>query len=212
MTPAYITLEDFKNNDVTLNGEYIIKSAWEHASIGLDDASIIKPASSRELLNEMQKRKVSLGGMCFAEQYIDGREFNLSMLAGPDGPEILRPAEIRFLSYGSSKRKIVGYDAKWAEETFEYSNTVRSFDLSNDDLPLIQRLKEISLKCWRLFNIGGYCRVDFRVDKANNPFVLEVNANPCISPNAGFMAAAGQSGLKMEDVIKRIINDSKNIL
>ncbi len=211
-TPACFTQADLRNRDITLNGEYIIKSVWEHASIGLDDSSIIMPASSRELLDEMEKRKGSLGGMCLAEEYIDGREFNLSMLAGPDGPEVLSPAEIRFVSYDDKKKKIVGYDAKWAEHTFEYSNTVRSFDFNEDDIPLNNRLKDISLKCWRLFNMGGYCRVDFRVDTANNPFVLEVNANPCISPDAGFMAAAGQSGLKMEDVLKRIINDSRNIL
>jgi D-alanine-D-alanine ligase len=207
-TPAYFALEDLRNRDITLNNEYIIKSVWEHASIGLDDSSIIIPASSRELYNEMQKRKGRLGGMCLAEEYIDGREFNLSMLAGPDGPEVLSPAEIRFISFDESKKKIVGYDAKWAEHTFEYTNTVRTFDFSKEDSPLLNKLKDISIQCWRLFNMGGYCRVDFRVDKANNPFVLEVNANPCISPDAGFMAAARQAGLNSSDVIKRIINDA----
>ncbi len=207
-TPEYFTPEDLKNNDVAINGEYIIKSVWEHASIGLDDSSVVMPASAKGLYNEMRKRKKALSGMCLAEQYIDGREFNLSMLAGEDGPEVLPPAEIRFISYDENKKKIVGYDAKWAENTFEYNNTVRVFDFAEDDLPLLDKLKDISKKCWRLFNMGGYCRVDFRVDKANNPFVLEVNANPCISPDAGFMAAAGRSGLNSSDVIYRIINDA----
>ena len=38
--------------------------------------------------------------------------------------------------------------------------------------------------------------------------ILEINANPCISPDAGFMAAAGKAGLKEENVVKRIMNDS----
>jgi D-alanine-D-alanine ligase len=207
-TPDSYTTKDLKNRDIALSGEYIIKSVWEHASIGLDDSSIVRPASAQGLYNEMQKRKERLGGMCLAEEYIDGREFNLSMLGGSCGPEVLPPAEIRFISYDNNKKKIVGYDAKWAEHTFEYSNTVRSFDFTDDDLPLINQLKEISLKCWRLFNMAGYCRVDFRVDNDKNPFVLEVNANPCISPDAGFMAAARQAGLNASDVIKRIINDA----
>jgi D-alanine-D-alanine ligase len=207
-TPVYFSVDDLTGSGITLNGEYIIKSVWEHASIGLDDSSVVMPGSGMELYEEMKKRKGLLGGQCLTEQYIDGREFNISMLAGSDGPEVLPPAEIRFLSYDNSKKKIVGYDAKWAEHTFEYSNTVRSFDFNDDDLPLLDKLKDISLKCWQLFNMGGYCRVDFRVDEANNPYVLEVNANPCISPDAGFMAAAGQAGLNASDVIKRIINDA----
>jgi D-alanine-D-alanine ligase len=207
-TPAYFSVDDLKGRDISIDGEYIIKSVWEHASIGLDDSSVVMSASARELLNEMEKRRNHLGGQCLAEQYIDGREFNISMLAGENGPEVLPPAEIRFLSYDSNKKKIVGYDAKWAEDTFEYSNTVRSFDFSEDELPLLDKLKDISIKCWRFFGMNGYCRVDFRVDKDNNPFVLEVNANPCISPDAGFMATASQAGLNASDVIGRIIADA----
>jgi D-alanine-D-alanine ligase len=209
-TPAYFSIDDLKNRDIPINGEYIIKSVWEHASIGLDDTSIVMPASGMELLSEMKKRKGLLGGQCLAEQYIDGREFNISLLAGVAGPEMLPPAEIRFLSYDKNKRKIVGYDAKWAEETFEYSNTVRSFDFTADEFPLLDKLREISKKCWSLFGIGGYCRVDFRVDKDNMPYVLEVNANPCISPDAGFMAASSQAGLNASDVTGRIISDAIN--
>ena len=80
------------------------------------------------LLKEMEKRKKNLGSQCFAERYIDGREFNISMLAGPSGPEMLPPAEIRFESFNERKRKIVGYEAKWDPDSFDYNNTVRSFN------------------------------------------------------------------------------------
>jgi D-alanine-D-alanine ligase len=50
----------------------------------------------------------------------------------------------------------------------------------------------------------GYARVDFRVDAAGRPWVLEVNANPCLSPDAGFMAAAERAGLTVTDVIAMI--------
>lgn len=209
-TPDYVTPEKISDGRPFTGGEYIIKSVWEHASIGLDNDSIVNADSLDPLLKEMDKRKNSLGGQCFAERYIEGREFNLSILAGPDGPEILPPAEIRFVSFNNQKRKIVGYEAKWDQDSFEYNNTVRSFDFPDSDIPLLKRLKDRSLKCWKVFNIRGYCRVDFRVDNKNQPWVLEINANPCISPDAGFMAAAGYTGLKAEDVIKRIINDSND--
>ncbi len=211
-TPDYFSPVNHIAGAKDICGEYIIKSVWEHASIGISDQSVITPESVSELFKEMTVRKTGLGGQCFAERYIEGREFNLSMLAGFNGPRVLPPAEIKFDSYSGGKKKIVGYDAKWDQDSFEYNNTVRTFDFPDDDLPLLQLLKEISLKCWDLFNIRGYCRVDFRVDEQNRPWVLEINANPCISPDAGFIAAAEHAGLRAEDVIREIINDSNAII
>ena len=70
-------------------GTWIIKSLWEHASVGLDSGSVVQTGSAEMLKKEMHKRCTSLGGSCFAEEFIDGREFNLSILAGENGPEIL---------------------------------------------------------------------------------------------------------------------------
>ena len=63
-------------------GRWIIKSLWEHASIGLDAGSVVNTVSAETLTAEMRKRCANLGGSCFAEEFIDGREFNLSVLAG----------------------------------------------------------------------------------------------------------------------------------
>ena len=58
-----------------------------------------------------------------------------------------------------------------------------------------------------MFRLRGYARVDLRVDESGKPWVLEINANPCISPDSGFMAAATQAGMTYNDVIERILND-----
>ena len=55
-------------------------------------------------------------------------------------------------------------------------------------------MKAIALSCWKAFDLHGYARVDFRVDKDRNPFVLEVNTNPCLSKDAGFIAACRRGG------------------
>ena len=47
----------------------------------------------------------------------------------------------------------------------------------------------LAVECWRLFDLAGYARVDFRVDSRGQPWILEINANPCLSPDAGFAAA-----------------------
>jgi D-alanine-D-alanine ligase len=53
----------------------------------------------------------------------------------------------------------------------------------------------------------GYTRVDIRIDSNGQPSVLEINPNPCLSPDAGFIAAANEAGMNYDDIITRIIND-----
>ncbi len=186
---------------------YIIKSIWEHASIGIEEDSVVFISDRKALLRAMAVRKKALGGNGFAERYIQGREFNLSLLGSSKGPVLLPPAEIRFEGYPPEKRKIVGYRAKWDTESFEYQHTPRSFEFPSEDGPLLRRLGELSRKCWRLFGIRGYARVDFRVDENHQPWILEVNANPCLSPDAGFAAAAARAGLVFPEVVEKIVED-----
>jgi D-alanine-D-alanine ligase len=47
--------------------------------------------------------------------------------------------------------------------------------------------------------------VDFRLDETGAPVILEVNTNPCLSADAGFMAAATHGGLSVVDVVERIL-------
>ncbi len=141
------------------------------------------------------------------EDYIDGREFNISVLASENGPEVMPPAEIVFHNFGADKPRIVDFKAKWESESFEYQNTIREFPGKKLDPALKEKIMTEALKCWHVFGLKGYARVDMRVDNNNNPFVFEVNANPCISPDSGFVAAITEAGISFTAVIQRIIND-----
>lgn len=186
---------------------FLLKSLWEHASFGMDehdpvfigDAKII--AGRLELKNKRQQA-------FFAEEYIEGREFNVSVIAGEHEPIVLPVPEIKFMNYPDAKPKIVGYRAKWDEASFEYKHTVRRFVDENTEPDLCQRIRKICLQCWKEFDLRGYVRVDLRMDEKDNLYVLEINANPCISADSGFVAAATQSGLSQTEIVKSIINDS----
>lgn len=186
-------------------GPYIVKSVWEEASIGIDGGSVV--ADPRRLSGVIRRRRRQFGGEWFAERFIDGREFNLALLAAPDGVELLPPAEMQFRDFPPGKPRIVDYAAKWDPESFAYHNTVHRFDFPESDRALLARLEAVARACWRLFGLRGYARVDVRVDSAGRPWVLEVNANPCISPDAGFAAAAARGGLDLASVIRRILAD-----
>jgi D-alanine-D-alanine ligase len=184
-------------------GPWVVKSVWEHASIGIEDDSLVGDAGV--LVGLITKKRRCYGGEWYAETYIDGREFNLALIAGPHGFEVLPPAEIHFESFPSNKPKIVGYAAKWDENSVEYQHTQRSFTFVEVDLRLLDRLKELALRCASFLQVQGYARVDFRVDAAAIPWILEVNANPCLSPDAGFVAATQQARLDFDEVIARIL-------
>lgn len=187
---------------------WIVKSLWEHASIGIDEASLQLYADAEAAGTALVRRSRELGGACFAERFVDGREFNLSLLAGPAGPEVLRPAEILFEGYAADVPRVVGYRAKWDAASYEFHHTPRRFDFPTGDAPLIERLRALALDCWTGFRLGGYARVDFRVDAQGRPWILEVNANPCLSPDAGFAAALTHTGIEFTRAIERVLADA----
>jgi len=203
-TPSWIPMDGSAGKMPDFDPPYILKPVWEDASVGLDDNSVFFTGDAfRKRIENQQDPE----GDWFAEAYIPGREFNISILAGERTPQILPVAEIDFVGYPSGKPRIVDYRAKWDADSFEYHHTVRRFDFSKGDEELLLKLRDISLRCWNLFDLHGYARVDFRVDRNGKPWVLEINANPCISPDSGFVAAAQHAGLDFKTVVRRIIND-----
>ncbi len=148
-------------------------------------------------------------GNLFIEEFVDGREFNLSVLGRRGAePEMLPPAEIRFVEFPAGKPRMVGYKAKWDESSPEFGRTPRTFEFLDGMRRCSRGSAAIAGRCWALFGLRGHARVDFRVDGSGAPWVLEVNANPCLSSDAGFAAAAARAGLSMRDTVARIVADT----
>ena len=188
---------------------YLVKSVWEHASVGMDEHRPLLVAGHPDAIRRgLGERAAEMGGACFAEEYVHGRELNLSLLAGPDGPEVLPPAEITFDDYPEERPRVVGYRAKWDADSFEYQHTSRRFLDEGADDGLRETLVALARRCWDAFGLAGWARVDFRVDASGRPFVLEVNTNLCLSPDAGFAAAVARAGLAFEEAVARIIADA----
>ena len=207
-TPKYLSLDKYGKLEKPLGQEcikkrekFLIKYVREHASVGIDERELVLFEDREDIIETLKERF----GKYFAEQYIDGREFNISLIGNPI--RILPIAEMRFDDYPKGKPKIVGYNAKWDEKSFEYKHTRRNFEFDESDMPLLKNLEDICRKCWKIFDLRGYARIDFRVDENNIPYVLEINTNPCISPNAGFVAAVEREKLSHIKVIEEIIKN-----
>ncbi|HEX2969761.1 MAG TPA: ATP-grasp domain-containing protein [Bacteroidales bacterium] len=189
-----------QSNELVNGKKYIVKPIWEDGSLGItaDSVFICEPGFERKLEGMDDSH-------WFIQDFIDGREFNLSILGGKKGPEVMDPAEIVFVDYDENRPKIIDFKAKWEMDSFEYINTPREFPQLDDTLR--NNLRKTAASCWNLFGLRGYARVDVRTDSDDNVYVIEVNANPCISPDGGYVAATKRKGYKFTEVLQRILED-----
>ncbi|MGD9867604.1 MAG: ATP-grasp domain-containing protein [Hyphomicrobiales bacterium] len=181
----------------------IVKSEWEHGSVGIDADSVVPAAKA---LPEIAVREQRFGGDFFAEEYIDGREFNVGLIGSASRPCVLPVPEILFEGIEPGRPRIVDYEAKWDTGSQAYHGTPRRFGLERSEPALAGRLAGLALDCWKAFGLSGYARVDFRVSLQGEPYILEINPNPALAADAGFPAAAAEAGMGYDRMIARIVD------
>ena len=178
----------------------IAKPRLEDASIGIEQESIFKDEEDlRRRIGTLYGRFGSL----LIEEYVDGREINISLFGYPL-PTILPLAEIEFLNFPDVLYPILGYRSKWDKASYEYLNTPRKFPQNLPSL-MVRAIEETALACFRLLMLRDYGRVDMRIDAGGKVHVLEVNANPCLSPDAGFVAAVQEAGVSYSEMVDRMV-------
>ena len=187
-----------------LSKRYIVKPIKEDGSLDIDEDSVFYASDKQyiEKLKTYDKKRF------FIEEFIPGREFNVSIIIKGNEPEVLPIAEMKFYNYPEGKPMIMGYSAKWKENTFEYDNTSRTFDIDFVKPQFKEEIESICKKCWYAFESTGYIRVDIRLSEKNIPYVIEINGNPCITPGSGFYSAIEMAGYTFTDAIKMIIADA----
>ena len=184
---------------------WILKPACEDASVGLEGNPIC--ATRDEALARAALLTDRFPGQRIViEHFLPGRELNVSILEGPEGPEVLPIPEMTYLDYPEGMPKIMGWDAKWGEGTFAYDHTVRRYLNDPADGPLLDHVRNLVREAWRICNLSGYARVDLRLDEDGNPCILEVNANPCIAEGAGLEVSAAQAGIGPAGLVQSILD------
>jgi D-alanine-D-alanine ligase len=183
--------------------QVIVKSDQEHASYGMDAGSIV---AGRDAAAEVAARQARFGGRFFAEALLPGREFNISLLERDGDVQLLPMPELVYDGMPAGRPHIVDYEAKWRPGSVGYVNTNRRFGVERDAPALAARLRELALACWHCFGLAGYARVDVRLGQGGRAYVLEVNVNPCLSPDAGFPMTAAAAGLDYDRLIAAIVD------
>lgn len=190
-----------KNLDLSFKFPVIVKPLYQDGSSGLNENSIVK--NKRSLKNQLEFIFENFNEPAIVEPFLCGREFNVAVI-GRKKKMALPISEIDYSELPSSIPKILTYDAKWSKNKIAYKLT-KPICPAKISKELEKKLKSIALKAGALLKCRDYYRVDFRTDEKGNPFILEVNPNPDISPDAGLARACKAKGIEYEDFILRLV-------
>ena len=200
-TPKHF-IADFNSipsrEELSLKFPAILKLAKEDASIGISEFSVVD--NYEALCQRLEYLFSNYNQDVIIEEYIEGRELNVAIL----GDKILPISEIRFDGLPDDLPKIITYEAKWSPESVYYKNTIPRCPAPLDE-PVKERIEKMAKEAFEALECRDYARVDIRLNAKNIPYVIEVNPNPDISPDAGFIRSAGTAGISYDEVLYTLI-------
>ncbi|OGD12091.1 MAG: hypothetical protein A2Y86_09245 [Candidatus Aminicenantes bacterium RBG_13_62_12] len=183
-----------------------VKPNNEDASMGITPKSVVRDEKELGALLTMIRDRFGLPAL--AEEFIDGREFNVAIIEDSEA-RALPVSEIDFTALPKEQPRIVSYEAKWFEESELYIKTPPICPAPVED-EIRDRLQECALRAFRALGCRDYARVDFRMDKRDRLFILEVNPNPDVSLNAGYARALKAAGVEYSDFWKQMIQNAQS--
>jgi len=201
-TPAFRLYPSVPRGRSGLRFPVIVKPANEDGSAGITEESVVDDEAGLKARVGHVIEKYQQGAL--AEEYVGGREFNVGVLGNnteADPFRTLPPAE---LVYRNRRWRVCSFESKWDNNHPAYGEIAPECPANIPDA-LRNRLERITLACARAFELCGYARVDFRMNRRGKLFVLEVNPNPDISSNAGLDRAARAAGISYESLIIEIL-------
>ena len=199
-------LIDTADQKIDLPFPLIVKPNNEDASLGIHPESVVR---DEEALRKQVARILDIfNEPVLVEAFIEGREFNVAVL-DVEKPEALPVSEIDFTALPDGQPPICSYEAKWHQGEVLYESTPPVCPAPIDDA-LRTKLQDFAVKAFQACECRDYARVDFRMDKKGRPFILEVNPNPDISLNAGYVRALGAAGIDYKVFWQKMIEKARD--
>ena len=178
----------------------IVKLALEHCSIGLSPVAVVR--SEHELREHVRRQVVTFDQPVIVEEFVTGREFQVTLLERNGTIEMLPPAEIIF--DGGGAPTFLTFESRWDERHPDYDAS--TVDIAKLTQTQLQNLDECSYKTFHAFGFGGYCRLDIRL-RDNTFYILEANANPGLGDDEdyGMTVSYKAAGMSFSDFVWEII-------
>lgn len=181
-TPDYLLLRDEKDlTDAAQKFGYplIIKPSEEGSSVGVS-----KVKSAEQLAPAFALARGDAGRVVMAEQFISGGEYTCAVLDGEALPVIQIVPDGEFYDY----------HAKYVSNQTQYHCP------SGLPIETERRVQEICLRAFELIGARGWGRVDFMLDSAGMPWLIELNLVPGMTSHSLVPMAAKAAGMSYSDL------------
>lgn len=201
LTPGWQVFEDDSVPiDPAIKFPVIVKPLYEHCSIGLTYDAIAE--NSEQLLSVVGAQHALYKQAVFAEEFIIGREFQVTVLERENGLAVLPPAEILFEEKGT--RAFLTYASRWVEDHPEYKTS--HVVLAKLTPTLLNNLQQASSKAFQILDFADYSRLDIRT-RGDDVYILEANPNPGLEddPAYGMSVSFHAAGMSFADFLWEIV-------
>src|SRR4051812_27757261 len=178
----------------------IVKSLFFEASAGISQASVVENAE--QLARRVTFIHENLGTAAIVEQFIDGRELYVGVI-GNERLETLPVWEMSFEKMPENRWRIATERVKWSTQ-YQKRHGIMTQKAALDD-GLSERIHRIARRAYRALDLNGYARIDFRLNNAGQPYVLEANPNPNLAYGEDFAESAEVYGVPYERLLDRIL-------
>ncbi|MGH6736074.1 MAG: D-alanine--D-alanine ligase family protein [Methyloceanibacter sp.] len=190
-----------KRKPARLTYPLIVKSQIDDSSFGIAEASLVN--NDEKLAERIEFMQANVGTDLILEQYVDGRELYVGVM-GNSRLQVLPVWELEMQRLRSDAPKIATRRVKWNLK-FQKRRGVK-LSPARDLPPELERLLvKTTKRLYRLLQLSGYARVDFRLDAEGRPYFLEANPNPDIGYGEEFAEAAEAAGIDYEPLLDRIL-------
>ena len=179
----------------------IVKSLIEHSSLGISQASVVD--SDEKLVERVRFIHERIGTDAIAEQFIGGREIYVSVL-GNDRLAAFTPWELVVEKQDPDAPLIATAKMKHDPDyQAKKGIAIRAAQQIHPDAEA--RLLHDSKRIYRILELTGYARIDFRLDEEGRTWFLEANPNPDIAREEEFAQAAAHDGIPYPKLLERIV-------
>jgi len=196
-TPRYVQVSDPDQLwQVELTYPLIVKLQCDGSSKGLSDSSLVN--TPEELRRQVRfLADTYRGASLFIEEFVEGDEFTVAII-GNESPEAYPVVQIALDGQTKLGRKFF---------TFAYLRSGADYICpARIPEPLARNMQELALRTYRAVECRDFGRVDFRVDRHGNPYVLEINPLPALSNEDVFNFVAKERGMTHPQIINRILD------
>lgn len=177
-----------------------VKSASEHSSTGIAQASIVRDFDALKERVEFIHRTV--GTAAIAEEFIEGRELTIGVL-GNQRLTTFPAYELHFDSLPEGTANIATSKVKW-DRDYQKKLGVRTAPAKLTDAQT-RDFERLAKRIYRALDLSGYARIDFRLDAEEKIWVLEANPNPDLCFGEDFAESAEKAGIGYADLVQRIV-------